>query len=325
MKKPRTDPHAPPPSGAPPLLVLDGLSLRLGGRPVLRNLQATLDGRVVGLLGPNGAGKTTLLRVLLGFFKPHSGDATVVGRRLGAEGTILRSVIGYMPEDDTHIAGISAIRWVRMLAELSGLGRDAALERAHETLTFVGIGEARYRNVGTFSTGMKQKVKLAQALVHGPTLLLLDEPTNGLDPSARQRMLELIRLIGKAGETRVLVSSHLLGDVEKVCDEVLILKDGCVAGVCDLAAEHRAQKLYVDLEISAPNDGFTKALQSAGCSIEMRSPTRMQVELASGLDVRGLYRHALLHNAVLRRMTHSRDSLQDIFLKVMNGGNDGGS
>jgi ABC-2 type transport system ATP-binding protein len=307
-----------------PLLVLEELRVRLGGRLILDNLNASLGGRVVGLLGPNGAGKTTLLRVLLGFFKPESGSAEVMGHSLDTAGKALRSAVGYMPEDDAHVGGMTAVRWIRMLAELSGLPPHTALERAHETLTFVGLGEARYRKVGTFSTGMKQKVKLAQALVHGPSLLLLDEPTNGLDPPARQRMLDLIQEIGRAGETRILISSHLLGDVERVCDEVLILKGGRVAGVCDLAADHRAHRNFVEIELTSPMPAFAEALVAAGCSVEHRSDTRMQAELGANMDVRELYRIAKNHNAALRRMEHKRDSLQEIFLTALEA-DDGGS
>src|SRR5688572_10542060 len=164
------------------VIELEGLSVHLGGRAVLKDLQARLSGSCIGLLGPNGAGKTTLIHSLLGFHPLASGSARLLGHDVGSESKELRSQVGYMPERDSFIAGQSGVRFVRLMAELAGLPRRAALERTHEALFYVGLGEARYRKVETYSLGMKQLVKLAQAIVHGPRLLFLDEPTNGLDP-----------------------------------------------------------------------------------------------------------------------------------------------
>ncbi len=302
---------------APPLLEIQGLSVRLGGRTILDRLDATVSGRIVGLLGPNGAGKTTLVRTLLGFLKPSSGNAHVLGHSLATDRRTVCSLIGYMPEDDAHINGMSAVRFVRMMGELSGLPRDAALERTHDALTFVGMGENRYRKVGSYSTGMKQMVKLAQALVHGPRLLLLDEPTNGLDPAARHRMLELIQDIGHEGRTGVLLSSHLLGDVEAVCDEVIILKAGRLAGRCDLASEHESARIFVDLETLPPSPQFGGTLARLGCKVEERGDGRFRVELPSHLDVRSIFAAAADDGLALRRFERTRDSLQDIFLRAM--------
>src|SRR6187455_3061781 len=168
------------------VIELDNLSVTFGKRPILKSLDGALNGRAIGLLGPNGAGKTTLIHTLLGFHPPTTGTARIFGRDIRAEANQIKSLIGYMPERDSFIAKMSCIHFVRFMAELSGLPPAAALERAHEALFFVGLGEARYRKLETYSLGMKQLAKLAQAIAHGPELLLLDEPTNGLDPSARQ-------------------------------------------------------------------------------------------------------------------------------------------
>ena len=306
-----------------PVLSLDGLSVDLGGRPILEDLRTTLKGRAIGLLGPNGAGKTTLLRTLLSFYPPSAGGAQVFGHTLATEPKPLRALIGYMPESDAHIANLTAVRFVRMMAELSGVPSRAALERAHEALFYVGLGEARYRLVGTFSTGMKQMVKLAQAIVHGPRLLMLDEPTNGLDPPARKRMLELICEIRDRGETHVLLSSHLLHDVETVCDEVMILKNGRIAACCDLEAERRANRSFVELELQQPVPGFADAVSALGCELALLDDTRMKVVLAEGITVRDLYTAADDCEAALRRLDHKRNSLQDIFLRAMED-DDGG-
>jgi len=304
-------------SDAPPLLELDGLEVRLGGRPVLDGLSGCLTGRVVGLLGPNGAGKTTLLGTLLGFHSPSAGRARVLGLDVVAERRELLARVGYMPENDAFVAGQSAVRFVRMMAELSGLPRRAALERAHETLFWVGLGEARYRPLETYSLGMKQLAKLAQAIAHGPGLVLLDEPTNGLDPAARQRMLRLIREIAAAG-VRVILSSHLLRDVESVCDQVIVLRGGRVATIADLAAERAARRRFLELETRGGDAaGFAAALAGIGCEVAELANRRLKVVLPEGIDPRALWRAAGESGVGLRRMTSARNSLEHLFLRAM--------
>src|SRR6476659_2718012 len=222
------------------IIELSGLSVRFGKREVLQNLQASLSARSIGLLGPNGAGKSTLIQALLGFCPMSAGTASIMGLDVRHEANEIRSVVGYMPENDALIANMSAVSFVRMMGELSGMTAKAALERAHEVLFYVGLGEARYRELGTYSLGMRQLAKLAQAIVHGPKLLILDEPTNGLAPSARQRMISMIKEIRDGKEMRIVLCSHLLRDVEDTCDEVLILKQGLIAHYSNLDEERRA-------------------------------------------------------------------------------------
>jgi ABC-2 type transport system ATP-binding protein len=306
-----------------PVLELDGLSVKLGGRMILDDLEASFSGRAIGLLGPNGAGKTTLLRTLLGFYPASAGGARVFGLDLATEGKPIRADVGYMPESDAHIANITAVHFVRLMAELSGLPPEAALERSHEALFYVGLGEARYRKVGTFSTGMKQMVKLAQALVHGPRLLMLDEPTNGLDPPARKRMIDLVCDIRDRGTSRLLLSSHLLGDVETVCDEVLILKRGKIADSCDLEAERRANKSFVEVDLEEPNDEFDRAVASLGCEVASLEPGRLKLVMPAGVSVRDLWNAADGLGVGIRRLDLKRDSLQDIFLRAMEDNHGG--
>jgi len=310
-------------ASSPPAIELDGLTVDLGGRPILVDLCASLRGRAIGLLGPNGAGKTTLLRTLLGFYPPASGSAEVLGFSLAHQGKQLRAQIGYMPENDAFVAGMTAVHFVRLMAELSGLPSEPALERAHETLFYVGLGEARYRTLGTFSTGMKQMVKLAQALVHGPRLLMLDEPTNGLDPPARKRMLELVADIRDRGEANILLSSHLLGDVEELCDEVIILKNGRIASICNLEAERRANRSFVELELQAPNEAFSAELTKLGCELAVHESGRMKLVLPEGRSIRDLYTVADRLDVGIRHVDLKRDSLQDIFLRAMEDDNGG--
>jgi ABC-2 type transport system ATP-binding protein len=228
-----------------------------------------------------------------------------------------------MPENDSFVAGMTAVHFVRLMAELSGLPPEPALERAHETLFYVGLGEARYRKLGTFSTGMKQMVKLAQALVHGPRLLMLDEPTNGLDPPARKRMLDLVSDIRDRGETHILLSSHLLRDVESVCDEVLILKEGRIAATCDLEAERRTNRSFVEVELQSPDQRFADELVELGCELATHDGGRIKLVLPEERTVRDLYTVADRLGVGIRHLDLKRDTLQDIFLRAMEGDNGG--
>ncbi len=306
-----------------PVISLDGLSVHFGGRPILKNLKAQLRGRAIGLLGPNGAGKTTLIHTLLGFHSASSGTANIFGRDIATDSNQIKSLIGYMPERDAFIAKMSAVHFVRLMAELSGLPSRAALERAHEALFYVGLGEARYRKLETYSLGMKQLAKLAQAIVHGPKLIFLDEPTNGLDPPARLRMLKLIREIRDSGQADILLSSHLLRDVEECCEEILILKDGQIAVYCNLEEERRANRKFLVLETRGDQAKFAASLEPLGCEYAFTSEHRVKVILPEGVEIRDLYRIAAEHQVQIRRLSYKRDSLEDIFLKAMENGNGG--
>lgn len=301
-----------------PVIELEGLEVRFGGRPILKKLTASLTGRSIGLLGPNGAGKSTLLNTLLGFHPPFTGTARVFGRDIRSHAREVRGLIGYMPENDAFISSMTGVRFVRMMAELAGLPREQALERAHEAFFYVGLGEVRYRALGTYSLGMKQSAKLAQAIAHGPKLLFLDEPTNGLDPPARARMIALIQEIRDRGDLRLILSSHLLRDVEECCDQVLILKDGNIAAHCDLEEERRSNRRFLELETRGSSNGnFLEALEKLGCETAQGAQGRTKLVLPEGLEIRRLYELAAEQNVQIRRLNHKRDSLEDIFLKAM--------
>jgi ABC-2 type transport system ATP-binding protein len=301
-----------------PVIELDNLEIKLGSRVILNRLNGNLSGRCIGLLGPNGSGKSTLINTLLGFYRPNSGTARIFGKDIQTHVRELRSQIGYMPESDAFLADMSGVRFVRYMAELSGLPADEAMERAHEAFFYVGLGEARYRKVGTYSLGMKQLAKLAQAIAHGPKLLLLDEPTNGLDPEARQRMLQLVREIRDASQVTVLISSHLLHDIEECCDEVIILKDGRIAGLSNLEEERKANLKFLELEVNQDN-GFLESVRGLGCECATFGTGRLKIVLPEQVQLRQLYRLATEHSVQIRRMNYRRDSLEDIFLKAMAG------
>src|SRR5215471_13489136 len=208
---------------------LETVTVTYGKSQALRDVTTTFSKGAVGLLGPNGAGKSTMIKALLGFVVPTRGRMRVLGLDVAEEPLAIRARVGYMPESDAHIPGMNAVSFVAYCGELAGLPRVDAMQRAHEVLFYVGLGEARYRNVETYSTGMKQRIKLAQALVHDPDLLFLDEPTNGMDPKGREEMLELIRDLAHNKGVNLILSSHVLPDVEFTCDEVVVLDKGKVA------------------------------------------------------------------------------------------------
>jgi ABC-2 type transport system ATP-binding protein len=307
----------------PAVIDLLGLSVSFGRRPILKNLRGDLRGKAIGLLGPNGAGKTTLIHTLLGFYEPSAGSARIFGHDIHDQAKQIKSLVGYMPERDSFIAKMSAVHFVRLMGELSGLPPDAALERAHEALFYVGLGEARYRKLETYSLGMKQLAKLAQAIVHGPKLLFLDEPTNGLDPPARLRMIKLIREIRDSGHAHIVLSSHLLLDVEECCDEILILREGQIAVYCNLEEERKSNRKFLMLETRGDLTKFVAALKSLGCEYAITGDHRLKIVLQGEVEVRDLYQLAAQERIQLRRLSYKRDSLEDIFLKAMENSNGG--
>lgn len=308
---------APAVSGAPPVIELRGLSVRLGKREVLRDVTCSFSGRTIGLLGPNGAGKSTLINTLLGFWPASAGSARIFGSDIRSEAKRIRALIGYMPENDAFISNMTAVSFIRLMAELSGLAPEMALERAHEALFYVGLGEARYRKLGTYSLGMKQLAKLAQAIAHGPKLLILDEPTNGLDPPARQRMIRLVREMRDSREMHIVLCSHLLRDVEETCEEVVILKQGRVVHYANLEDERRSNRRFLELELHGDSTLFVEAVEGLGCECAPGALNRLKLVLAENVEIADIYRVAAEQNVQLRRLNFRRDTLEDIFLKAM--------
>jgi len=294
-----------------PTIELNGLEVQLGGRTILHGLTGVLKSRAIGLLGPNGAGKSTLINTLLGFHSPSKGSARVLGLDSHTNGKALRSLVGYMPENDAFISKMSGVRFVRYMAEISGLPSAQAMERAHEAFVYVGLGEARYRPVGTYSLGMKQLVKLAQAIAHGSKVLILDEPP------ARKRLIELIREIREASDICLLLSSHLLRDVEETCDEVLILRNGQIASISNLVEERRANRKFLELETMGAEATFTSTLEGLGCECAVFTNGRIKVVMPDGVEIREVFKVAADKGVQIRRMNHRRDSLEDIFLNAM--------
>jgi ABC-2 type transport system ATP-binding protein len=304
-----------------PVIDIEGLCVKLGRQEVLKDISCRLGGagggRTIGLLGPNGAGKSTLIRTLFGFHKPTAGSARILGLDCRSETRELKARVGYMPETDAFVAEQTAVRFVRIMAELSGLPPRVALERAHDVLFHVGLGEARYRQVGTYSVGMKQMAKLAQAIVHSPEFVILDEPTNGLDPSARSRMLKLVREMNEVHGMSVLLCSHLLRDVEAVCDEVVILNEGRIVHIADLEEERRANRRFVELEVSGNDDGLGAALREQGAEAVGEGHGRWRIVLPEGVEFDVIWQLVSREDLLVRHLSHRRDSLEEIFLKAV--------
>jgi ABC-2 type transport system ATP-binding protein len=292
---------------------LDRVSVKYGRQWALRDVTAAFPGGAVGLLGPNGAGKSTMIKTLLGLLPPDAGQMRVLGLDVETAPLRIRGRIGYMPESDAHIPGMNAVSFVAYCGELAGLPRADAMQRAHEVLYYVGLGEARYRNVETYSTGMKQRIKLAQALVHDPDLLFLDEPTNGMDPKGRDEMLELVRDIAHNKGLNLILSSHLLPDVEYTCDHVVVLDKGSVAAQGPIAGlKGHAGRVY-ELRVKGHSERFVEVLQGAGLECHATDEDIMRVFVPDGRDGRVLFELASRHGVQVRHLRPSVPTLEDVF------------
>ena len=247
------------------VVTLENVTVMYGANAALRGVTTSFPGGAVGLLGPNGAGKSTMIKALLGFVVPTTGRMRVLGLDVAAAPLEIRARVGYMPESDAHIPGMNAVSFVAYCGELAGLPRVDAMQRAHEMLFYVGLGEARYRNVETYSTGMKQRIKLAQALVHDPDQLFLDEPTNGMDPKGRDEMLELVRDLAHNKGVHLILSSHLLPDVEYTCDSVVVMDKATVATAGPIDALKQPRGRVYELRVKTPTGANESPARRSGC------------------------------------------------------------
>jgi len=267
------------------------------------------------LLGPNGAGKSTMLKALLGFIVPERGRLRVLGLDVAQSPLDIRARVGYMPENDSHIPGMNAVSFVAYCGELAGLPRVDAMQRAHEVLFYVGLGEARYRNVETYSTGMKQRIKLAQALVHDPDLLFLDEPTNGMDPKGRDEMLELVRDLAHNKGVNLILSSHLLPDVEYTCDHVVVMDKGAIAAAGPIASLKQPRGRVYELRVKTAGelDRFVERLRAAGLECKQTDEDIMRVFVPGDGGANQLFALASAEQVQVRHLRPSVPTLEDVF------------
>ncbi|RVU48042.1 ATP-binding cassette domain-containing protein [Lujinxingia sediminis] len=313
-KAPRALDHRP--GDHPVLFRLDNVQKDYRGFAALKGISFELESNAVGLLGPNGAGKSTLIKALLGLIPINGGSAEVLGMRLPHDARAIRRAVGYMPENDCYLPYMTAVDYVSFNGQLCGLPKSEAFRRAHEVLYYVGLGEARYRQLGGFSTGMKQRAKLAQALVHGPRLLFLDEPTNGLDPKGRDEMLELIEDV-RERDVRVVLSTHLLPDVEKICDSVVMLNQGALVHVGSLAELQKSDDPVIEVGTRDENERFAQLLTEAGFSVE-QAGMHLKVRLSSAQSADELVRLAVEHKVQLRHFLPQRLTLETAFLALLD-------
>jgi ABC-2 type transport system ATP-binding protein len=287
-----------------------------GAITALDQLSMTVPSGAIGLLGPNGSGKTTMIRALLGLIPTDSGGGQVLGKDFHHEQLAIRRAVGFVPEEECLFPHVEGVEFVRYAGELVGMSASDGLQRAHEVLNYVGLGEARYRKVETYSTGMKQRLKLASAIVHDPQLLILDEPTNGMDPAGRQEVLELSRDLAQNKGMSLLFSSHLLPDVEYVCDYVIVMSSG------RLLAEGRIQDLKkvdlatYDVRLKTDPSSFVHRLTELGCRVQFHDE-QLRVGLAQGRSPAVLWEVAAEQGQQIRYLRPQRNTLEEIFLKAV--------
>ena len=308
-----------------PIVTLSNVTVTYGTNRALRDVSATFHSGAIGLLGPNGAGKSTMLKALLGFVKPDQGQMQVFGLNVADKPLEIRARLGYMPETDAHIPGMNAVTFVAYCGQLAGLPFSDAMQRAHEVLYYVGLGEARYRNVETYSTGMKQRIKLAQALVHDPDLLFLDEPTNGMDPKGREEMLELIRDLAHNKQVNLILSSHLLPDVEYTCDRVVVMDKATVVAQGPITELKGPSGRVFELRVKGALEPFLQVLHEQGLEthntdediLRVFVPADATSRFGTRSDQQAIFALAARHGVQVRHLRASVPTLEDVFAKAV--------
>jgi ABC-2 type transport system ATP-binding protein len=305
-------------SDAPPLIDANRLTKRYGSIVAIADITAQVSGMIIGLLGPNGAGKSTLLKSLLGLI-PYEGSARVLGLEARTHGPAIRDRVGYMPEQEALLSGMSAVELCTYAGELSGLPRTEAMQRAHAALYYAGLEEKRYQPIDGYSTGMKQRVKLAQALVHDPEILFLDEPTNGLDPRSREEMLQLIIELPVRRGCSIVLSTHLLPDVDRVCDSAVIMHQGRVRFVGTIEELRGARGLdsNITVEVKADAAKLAEVLGVAGATCKVKSPVAIEVDLPANATSELVFRSAKQAGLQVRGIEVRRESVETAFLRVI--------
>ncbi len=298
------------------LFHLRDVTKRYGKIVALRNLSVQVPAGAVGLLGPNGSGKTTLIRSLLGLIPVNSGTGEVLGMDMAARRLDIRQAVGFMPEDECLFPATVGIEFVAYAGELGGMRHRDAMQRAHEVLDYVGLGEARYRKVDSYSSGMKQRLKLASAIVHDPRLLILDEPTNGMDPAGRQEVLELSRDLAHNKGMSLLFSSHLLPDVETVCDYVLVLGSGRLLAQGLIQEMKQLHQQSYEVRLKGDLHEFAQRLEEVGCTSEVNQEVLI-VQIPPQQTEAILWRTAANTGKQIRFLRPRRGTLEEIFLKAV--------
>src|SRR5438270_735068 len=298
------------------LFQLEGVTKTYGAVTALNNLSVAVPAGAIGLLGPNGSGKTTLIRTLLGLITINHGSGHILDKDFRRQQLDIRREVGFAPEDECLFPRTVGVEFVAYAGELVGMSGKDALQRSHEVLDYVGLGEARYRKVESYSTGMKQRLKLASAIVHDPKLLILDEPTNGMDPAGREEVLELSRDLAHNKGMSLLFSSHLLPDIESVCDYVVVLGAGKLltqGSIQELKAVHRQR---FEVRLKGESGPFAARLAQLGCTTEP-SDDLLLVQVPEGRSQQLLWEAAAAQRQQIRHLRPQRSTLEEIFLKAV--------
>ncbi len=301
------------------LFQLQNVTKTYGKVTALRDLSVEVPPGAVGLLGPNGSGKTTLIRTLLGLIPIDRGTGSVLGLDIRADRLAVRQQVGFVPEDECLFPAVQGVEFVAYAGELCGMPPKDALQRAHEVLDYVGLGEARYRVVESYSTGMKQRLKIASAIVHDPKLLILDEPTNGMDPAGREEVLELARDLAHHKGMSLLFSSHLLPDVEAVCDYVTVLGNGRLLEQGLIHELKEAHDRVYEVRLKADQDAFARRLAAAGLTARPHDDLLL-VHLPAGQTPQVLWKLAAENGYQVRYLRPQRSTLEEVFLKAVAEG-----
>ena len=272
---------------------------------------------ITGLLGPNGAGKSTLIKTILGLVNVSSGSGTVLGLELGRQGRLIRDRIGYMPEDDCYIAGMTGIEVVQFSASLAGLPMIEGLRRSHEILDFCGMKQERYRTVETFSTGMRQKIKFAASIVHDPDFLIFDEPTSGLDPEERESLLNRILILARDANKSVLLSTHILPDVQSICDHALILASGRVRLSESLQTLNAQTEPTVSVQVIGDPTNFEAELDRMGMSSERHADGSLRISNATADFTASIWKASHTSNTTVQSITPAKNDLESIFVETV--------
>jgi len=298
------------------LFQFEDVTKTYGPITALNNLTLTVPLGAIGLLGPNGSGKTTMIRTLLGLIPVDKGSGQILGMDFRRQQLDIRRDVGFAPEDECLFPGTVGVEFVAYAGELGGMGRTDALQRAHETLDYVGLGEARYRKVESYSTGMKQRLKLASAIVHDPKLLILDEPTNGMDPAGRQEILELSRDLAHNKGLSLLFSSHLLPDVEAVCDYVIVIASGKLLAAGKIQELKQVHRQTFDVRVKADQTAFAERLATLGCTADEHDDL-LRVQLPDGQSTQLVWQAAADAGEQIRYLRPQRSTLEEVFLSAV--------
>jgi len=298
------------------LFQFEGVTKTYGPVVALDNLSVTAPAGAIGLLGPNGSGKTTLIRSLLGLTRVDRGSGHVLGMDFRRRQLDIRRAVGFVPEDECLFPHVVGVEFVTYAGELVGMSTKDAMQRSHEVLDYVGLGEARYRKVESYSSGMKQRLKLASAIVHDPQLLIMDEPTNGMDPRGREDLLELARDLTHNKGMSLLFSSHLLPDVETVCDEVIVLGRGKLLTEGNIQELKQLHNRSFEVRLKADTGSFAERLKALGCGAELRDES-LVVQIPEGRTQQLLWEVAAQERAQIRNLRPQRSTLEEVFLKAV--------